>query len=56
MIRIEEIIKALQQDCIISVAIPAGITITAAGISAVGGPVNVFGATTKLSKGYGVIQ
>lgn len=56
IIRIEEIIKALQQDSIISVAIPAGITITAAGISAVGGPVNVFGATTKLSKGYGVIQ
>ena len=56
IIRIEEIIKALQQDSIISVAIPAGITVSASGISAVGGSVNVFCATTKISKGYAVIQ
>ena len=54
-IRIEEIIKALQQDAIISVAIPPGITITAAGISPTG-PVSVFGSTITISKGYGVIQ
>jgi hypothetical protein len=54
-IRIEEIVKALQQDAIISVSIPPGITLTAAGISPTG-PVTVFGATITLSKGYGVIQ
>lgn len=54
-IRIEEIVKALQQDAIISVAIPPGITLTAAGI-APSGPVSVFGSTITFSKGYGVIQ
>ena len=54
-IRVEEIIKALQQDAVISVAIPPGTTLTAAGISAVG-PVSVFGSTITFTKGYGVIQ
>ncbi len=54
-IRIEEIVNALQQDAIISVAIPAGISLTAAGISPTG-PVSVFGSTIMYSKGYGIIQ
>lgn len=54
-IRIEEIVKALQQEAIISVAVPPGITLTAAGISPLG-PVSVFGSTITLSKAYGVIQ
>jgi hypothetical protein len=54
-IRIEEIIKALQQEAIISVAIPPGTTLTAAGISPTG-PVTVFGSTITFTKGYGVIQ
>lgn len=54
-IRIEEIVKALQQDAIISVAIPAGISLSAAGISPTG-PVSVFGSTIMFSKGYGIIQ
>ena len=54
-IRIEEIVRAFQEDAIISVAIPPGITITAAGISPAG-PVSVFGSTIIYSKGYGVIQ
>lgn len=54
-IRIEEIIKALQEDAIISVGIPPGITLSAAGISPAG-PVSVFGTTVTYSKGYGVIQ
>lgn len=54
-IRIEEIVKAIQQDMIISVAVPPGITLTAAGISAVG-PVSVFGSTITFTKGYGVAQ
>jgi len=54
-IRIEEIVKAFQQEAIISVAIPPGITLSAAGISPAG-PVTVFGSTITFSKGYGVIQ
>ncbi len=54
-IRVEEIIKALQEDAIITVAIPPGITVTAAGISPTG-PVSVFGSTIYYAKGYGVIQ
>lgn len=54
-IRVEEIIKAIQQDMIISVAVPPGITLTAAGVSAAG-PVSVFGSTIKLVKAYGIAQ
>ena len=54
-IRIEEIIKALQQEAIITVAIPPGTTLTAAGVSP-SGPVSVFGTTITFTKGYGVIQ
>jgi hypothetical protein len=54
-IRIEEIINALQQDAVITVAIPPGITLTAAGVSAAG-PVTVAGSTIYFAKGYGVIQ
>jgi len=54
-IRIEEIVKALQQDAKISVAIPPGITLTAAGVSPAG-PVSVFGSTITFTKGYGIIQ
>jgi len=54
-IRIEEIINALQQDAVITIAIPPGITLTAAGIGP-SGPVSVFGSTIYFAKGYGVIQ
>jgi len=54
-IRIEEIIRAFQEDAIISVAVPPGITLSAAGISPAG-PVSVFGSTITFTKGYGVIQ
>jgi len=54
-IRLEEIVKAIQQDMIISVAVPPGITLTAAGISPTG-PVSVFGSTITFTKGYGVAQ
>lgn len=54
-IRVEEIIKALQTDAIISVAIPPGITLSAAGISPAG-PVSVYGSTITVTKGYGIIQ
>jgi len=54
-IAIEEIINAFQQNAVISVAIPPGISVTAAGISAAG-PVTVQGMTTAFIKGYGIIQ
>lgn len=54
-IRIEEIIRALQQEALITVGIPPGITVSAAGISPTG-PVSVFGSTIYYAKGYGVIQ
>lgn len=54
-IRIEEFIKGLQEDAIISVAVPPGISLTAAGVS-LAGPVTVFGSTITFIKGYGVIQ
>lgn len=54
-IRIEEIVKALQQEASITVAIPPGTTLTAAGGNA-GGPITVFGSTITLTTGYGIIQ
>lgn len=54
-IRVEEIIKALQQEANITVAIPAGTTLTAAGTSPAG-PVTVFGSTITLTTGFGIIQ
>ena len=54
-IRIEEIVKALQEDVVISVAIPPGITLTGSGVSPAG-PVTIFGSTITLTKGYGQIQ
>jgi hypothetical protein len=54
-IRMEEIVRAFQQDAVITVAIPPGITLSAAGISPTG-PVTVFGSTIRFVSGYGVIQ
>jgi hypothetical protein len=54
-IAVEEIINAFQQEAVITVAIPPGISLTAAGISPTG-PVSVFGSTIFYAKGYGIIQ
>jgi len=54
-IRIEEIIRALQEDAIITVGIPPGTTLTAAGASPAG-PVTVFGSTITFTTAYGQIQ
>ena len=54
-IRMEEIVRAFQQDVVITVAIPPGITLQASGIGPTG-PVTVFGSTIRYAKGYGVIQ
>ena len=54
-IRMEELIKSLREEIIITVVIPPGTTLTAAGLSP-SGPVSVFGSTITFTKGYGVIQ
>ena len=54
-IRVEEIIKAIQQEAVVTVAIAPGITLSAAGVSAAG-PVSVFGSTITLTSASGIIQ
>jgi len=54
-IRIEEIIKALHEDAVITVTLAPGITLTAAGANG-GGPVSVIGSTIVFAMGYGIIQ
>ena len=55
VIRIQEIVKALQQDARITVSIPPGILVTGTAISPVG-PLPVIGVTTSNHIGYAVIQ
>jgi hypothetical protein len=52
---VEEIYKDIQLNAVVSVAIPPGITLSAAGLSPAG-PVSVFGATITFNRGYGTIQ
>lgn len=54
-IRVEEIVKAIQQESLVSIAIPPGTVVSAAGSSAAG-PVSVVGSTISLTKGFGIIQ
>jgi len=54
-IRVEEIIRALQEDAKLTIAIPPGTTLSAAGASAAG-PVTVIGSTITITTGYGIIQ
>jgi hypothetical protein len=54
-IRVEEIIKAIQQEAVVTISIPPGITLTAAGASPAG-PVTVFGSTITLTSARGIIQ
>ena len=54
-IRIEEIIKAFQEDALLTVVIPPGTTLTGSGASP-SGPVTIFGSTITLTTGYGIIQ
>jgi hypothetical protein len=57
MIRIivEEVIRAIHEDSVVTVAVPPGNTLTAAGANS-GGPIVVTGSTTSLHRAYGVIQ
>ncbi len=56
LIRVEEIVRALQEDARITVVIPPGILVNGTAMSPVG-PLPVIGATiTPFHQGYGVIQ
>ena len=54
-IAVEEIIRGIQEDAKLTIAIPPGTSLTAAGANS-GGPVTVVGSTITLTTGYGVIQ
>ena len=54
-IRMEELISALINESVITIAISPGIALTASGANA-GGPIEVVGSTIVPFKGYGVIQ
>ena len=54
-IRIEEWIKAIQEESVITIAFSPGIAVSATGANA-GGPIQVIGSTIVPFKGYGVIQ
>ncbi len=54
-IRMEEWIRAIQEEAVITIAFSPGIAVSATGANA-GGPIQVIGSTTVPFKGYGVIQ
>ena len=54
-IRVEEIIKAIQLDARVDVAINPGIQLTATGANA-GGPVQSIGMTVGIGSGNGIIR
>ena len=56
LIRIEEIINALQTEGKIEIAIPPGVGIQAIGVGNLGAPVVVQGVTTAIASGKGVIR
>lgn len=56
LIRIEEIINAIQTQAKIEVAIPPGVGVLAVGPGNLGAPVVVRGVTTSIASGVGVIR
>jgi hypothetical protein len=56
LIRIEEIINAIQTEAKIEVAIPPGVGVIAIGPGNLGAPVVVNGVTTTIAQGSGVIR
>lgn len=55
LVRVEEIIKAIQEDARVDIAIAPGIPLTAQGANA-GGPVVSIGMTTGIGAGNGIIR
>jgi hypothetical protein len=56
IIRVEEILKHLLSSAKITVSIPPGTPVQAAGVDATGMPVTVYGTTVGFSLGYAIIE
>ncbi len=56
LIRIEEIINALQTEAVVNVVIPPGVAVTTSGVGNLGAPVVSQGATTAMGVGNGIIR
>jgi hypothetical protein len=56
LIRIEEILNALQTEAKVEIAIPPGTPISAFGIGNLGAPIYVQGITTAPATGAGVVR
>jgi hypothetical protein len=56
LIRIEEIINAVQTEAKIEIAVPPGVGIIGMGIGNLGAPIVIQGVTTAIASGKGVIR
>jgi hypothetical protein len=56
LIRIEEIVNALQTEAVVNVAIAPGVQVTTIGVGNLGAPVLSQGATTTIASGNGIIR
>lgn len=56
LIRVEEIINALQTEAVVNVVIQPGIQVTTVGVGNLGAPVVSQGATTNIGIGDGIIR
>jgi hypothetical protein len=53
---VDEVIRALHNDCVVNVVIDPGVAVTTVGIGNLGGPVLSNGATTAPGIGNGIIR
>lgn len=56
LIRIEEIINAVQTEAVVNLVIPPGISVSTVGVSPLGVPILSQGATTAMGIGDGIIS
>lgn len=56
LIRIEEIINAVQTEAVVNLVIPPGIAVSTIGVSPLGVPIISQGATTAMGIGDGIIR
>lgn len=55
LIRVEEIVGAIQTEAVVNLVIPAGTRVTTTGVGNMGAPVVSQGATTGMAVGQGII-
>jgi hypothetical protein len=56
LIRVEELVSAMQLDAKIEIAIPPGVQVATTGVGNMGGPVISQGVTSNIASGSGVIR